>query len=141
MRRDSMSPLNKHESLNYEKTTQIQLLFLTMLLVGCEESTYKRDFYKSKEDCLKDWNKVEKDCEVGNHQIYGGGYYGPHYYYLGNGYTPGYNSSQLSDGRTTTRFSNSAVASGPSKSFSPNSSTSRGGFGSTGRSYGGGISS
>ena len=89
---------------------------LTAGLTGCSQDEVRRDVYASKEDCLADWGNTPKDCEPAYDLPTGHGatthYYGRPYSYRG--------SSSASPSR-----SSKAIGS---------STTSRGGFGSSGRS-------
>ncbi len=118
------------------KSQAITLLFVSLIVAGCDDGPYDQDFYTSKADCVKEWND-EGRCHEGSHGIYGHGFYGPHYYGYGNGLM------QLDDGHTVSRGGSGSAVSTAKGLYGSSSSgyTSRGGFGGSGRSFGGGISS
>jgi uncharacterized protein YgiB involved in biofilm formation len=92
---------------------------LTAGLSGCSKDEVRRDVYASKADCLADWGNTPTDCEPAYDRPTGHGgtthYYGRPYTYSG------------------------ATSSSPSRSGKTigSSTTSRGGFGSSGRSSAG----
>lgn len=94
---------------------------LTAGLSGCSKEEVRRDVYASKADCLADWGNTPTDCEPAYDRPTGHGgtthYYGRPYTYSGG--------------------SNSASRSGSSSRAIGSSTTSRGGFGSSGRSSSG----
>jgi hypothetical protein len=92
-------------------------------LAACssEDQPSKRDVYASREDCLSDWGNKADDCTPATEAQHRsrGFYYGPHYF--GSG---GFSSWGSNSGR-----SSHAVGS--------TTSSSRGGFGSSGHASGG----
>ncbi|MBL8524223.1 MAG: hypothetical protein JNN20_11080 [Betaproteobacteria bacterium] len=95
---------------------------LTAGLSGCSKEEVRRDVYASKADCLADWGNTPTDCEPAYDRPTGHGgtthYYGRPYTYSGGSST-------------------SASRSGSSSRAIGSSTTSRGGFGSSGRSSSG----
>ena len=91
---------------------------LTATLTGCSSDEVRRDVYASKQDCLADWGNTPTDCEPAYDRPTGHGatthYYGRPYYYGG---------SSISPSRTGKTIGSST--------------TSRGGFGSSGHSASG----
>jgi uncharacterized protein YgiB involved in biofilm formation len=85
-------------------------------LAGCAQDETRRDVYASKEDCLADWGNSPADCEPAYDHPHSRGastaYYGRPYIYRGSAGSPS---------RT-------------GKTIGSSSSTSRGGFGSSGKS-------
>lgn len=92
---------------------------LTAGLSGCSKDEVRRDVYASKADCLADWGNTPTDCEPAYDRPTGHGgtthYYGRPYTYSG--------SSSMSPSRSGKTIGSST--------------TSRGGFGSSGRSSAG----
>lgn len=111
------------------KRIVLTILASTCLVAGgCGDQNMetKRNLYKSKEDCLKDWG--EEDCE----EMPGGYHYGPHYYYIGG--RPWYfprNTSNPKEVEPTKGFSRVAPGASSINAHSTISSfrTVRGGFG------------
>ena len=90
---------------------------LTAGLTGCSQDEVRRDVYASKTDCLADWGNTPTDCEPAYDRPTGNAAT-THYY-----------------GRPYTHRSGSSASPSRSSSRSIGSSTtSRGGFGSSGRS-------
>lgn len=91
-------------------------------LVGCADDEIRRDVYASKEDCLADWGNDQKDCEPAYDHPHSRGahtaYYGRPYTYHGG--------SSISPSRTGKTIGSRSTG------------VSRGGFGSSARSSGGG---
>ncbi len=89
-------------------------------LAGCAKDEVRRDVYANKEDCLADWGNSPADCEPAYDHPHSRGastaYYGRPYIYHGNDASP----------------------SRSGKTIGSSSSVSRGGFGSSGHSSGGG---
>ena len=82
-------------------------------VAGCAQEETRRDVYASKQACLGDWGNSAQDCEPAPAGTGSGG----HYY-----------------GRPYSGFGSGAAARSPKAIGS--SSTSRGGFGSSGRASG-----
>jgi len=95
-------------------------------LSGCGKDE-RRDVYASKEDCLADWGNKPEDCTPASEERHRGTgfFYGP--LYAGRAFGGGSGSSWTSSGRSRSIGTTSSSSSG--SSFS-----SRGGFGSSGRS-------
>lgn len=91
---------------------------LTAGLTGCSQDEVRRDVYASKADCLADWGNTPTDCEPAYDRPTGNAAT-THYY--GRQYTHRSGSSAVSSARSSSRSIGS-------------STTSRGGFGSSGRS-------
>ncbi len=91
---------------------------LTTGLTGCSQEEVRRDVYASKEACLADWGNTPQDCEPAYDRPTGNAAT-THYY--GRPYTYRSGSSSSSSSRSSSRSIGS-------------STTSRGGFGSSGRS-------
>lgn len=91
---------------------------LTATLAGCGKKEVRRDVYASKQDCLSDWGNKPADCEPAYDRPTGNGaithYYGHPYAYGGGSSSPSHSGKSI--GSTT---------------------TSRGGFGSSGHSAAG----
>jgi uncharacterized protein YgiB involved in biofilm formation len=87
-------------------------------LSGCQKEDIRRDVYASKADCLADWGNKPTDCEPAYDRPTGNGAT-THYY--GRPYT--YNGANSSPSRTGKTIGSST--------------TSRGGFGSSGHSSSG----
>ena len=102
---------------------------VALQLLGCSPREIDRDSkvrnsYRSREDCLKDWNDP-KDCQEDHeHRAYVGPWY-PYYMYQQRWASGAYRGSTGVFSETTGAF-HSAPAVGESVSIS------RGGFGSTG---------
>jgi hypothetical protein len=94
-------------------------------LAGCGGGEERRDVYASREDCLADWGNKPEDCTPAtqSHHARQGYFYGPSYTHHGGGW----GSSSSSTVRGT----------GTGHSIGTHSSTSRGGFGSSGHSSSG----
>ena len=90
---------------------------LTATLAGCAKEQVRRDVYASKQDCLADWGNKPADCEPAYDRPTGNGavthYYGRPYAFNGS-------SSPSRSGKTI-----------------GSTTTSRGGFGSSGHSAAG----
>ncbi len=121
------------------KQITLSILATVVLSSGCssgpEQLSLNREQYKSKEDCLNDWNS-EQDCEEVQQGQQHRGWYGPRYFYRG-GYPYIYHGPE----RDPTPVGNAArfskVAEGQRSSLSTGRTTSmghltRGGFGSRG---------
>lgn len=102
---------------------------VTLVLIGlgalsaCGDGSddERRDVYKTREDCLADWNNKPEDCKPASDPRHaaGGFWYGPSYGYRSSGSGSTWTGS--SHGRSVGNVSSS-------------SSVSRGGFGSSGHS-------
>lgn len=96
-------------------------------IAGCGKDDQRRDVYASKEDCLADWGNKPDDCTPATEQRHRGGgfFYGPLYAasMMRGGSGSAWNSGR--GGRAV-----GSTSSSPSRS----GSSSRGGFGSSGRS-------
>ncbi len=123
------------------KQITLSILATVVLTTGCsgepKQLSLNREQYKSKEDCLNDWNS-EQDCEEVRDQRLRG-WYGPRYFYW-RGYPYIYHGPD----RDPTPVGNAArfsrVAEGQRSAFSAGRTTSmghltRGGFGSSGASH------
>ncbi|HZO01379.1 MAG TPA: hypothetical protein VFB93_09280 [Burkholderiales bacterium] len=112
-------------------------LVLAGSLGGCSEPVPQRDVYTSLADCQRDWAPQGQQCEPVRDGRYGSSwYYGPRYYgALWPSGQPKASPSAVEAVRTpgtaATRTSSSSRSWSGSRS---SSSTSRGGFGSSGRS-------
>lgn len=106
-------------------------LVLAGSLGGCSEPAPQRDVYTSLADCQRDWAAQGQQCEpVRDGRYRDGWYYGPSYYgpaWPSGQPRPSANAVDVS--RTATRSSRTWFGGGRSSS-----TTSRGGFGSSGRS-------
>ena len=110
-------------------------LVLAGSLSGCSEPVPQRDVYTSLADCQRDWAAQGQQCEqVRDGRYANSWYYGPRYY--GGDWPSGRPKSSpnaveavRTPGTSPTRTSSSRSWTG-----SRSSSTSRGGFGSSGRS-------
>jgi hypothetical protein len=102
-------------------------------LAGCGDEE-KRDLYASREDCLADWGNKPEDCTPSTDARHAGrGFYlGPAFAHQSAGWGWG-----RSSGSTTSTRSWSSTRSSSSRSSGAPGSTSRGGFGSSGRSSAG----
>lgn len=91
---------------------------LTATLTGCSNDEVRRDVYASKQDCLADWGNTPTDCEPAYDRPTGHGatthYYGRPYSYSGSSMSPSRSGKTIGS-----------------------STTSRGGFGSSGHSASG----
>jgi uncharacterized protein YgiB involved in biofilm formation len=113
-------------------STQITLVLIgTVTLVGCSEQTTStaRDHYASLEDCAADWGRPER-CERVQGSGYPGGFlfWGPPYAF--NARTNALNEARRSANPNFVDSSRQGHAIGSSTL-----PTSRGGFGSSSRSY------
>ena len=111
-------------------------LVLAGSLGGCGEPEPQRDVYTSAEACQRDWNQPQQCEPVRDNRYSNSWFYGPPYY--GSAWPDGRprSSSNAVDAVRTERRP-AATASSSSRWFSggtSSSSTSRGGFGSSGRS-------
>ena len=100
-------------------------------LGGCSEPAPQRDVYTSLADCQRDWAAQAQECEpVRDGRYSSGWYYGPRYY--GPTWPSGQpkSSANAVDAVRTQRSASSRTWFGGGRS----STTSRGGFGSSGRS-------
>lgn len=114
-------------------------------LAGCGSPVEQRDAYASKQDCLKDWQS-EQLCEPVRDNRYASSYhYGPPYYSSSGWSLFGRDRIQPSpNAMEATRLKPGSVASSPTAALAArtgmrggaSSSTSRGGFGSTGHASG-----
>jgi hypothetical protein len=110
-------------------------LVLAGSLSGCSEPVPQRDVYTSLADCQRDWASEGQQCEPVRDGRYGNNwYYGPRYY--GAEWPSGKPKASANaveavrtPGTSPTRTSSRSWVSGRSSS-----TTSRGGFGSSGRS-------
>ncbi|APV49688.1 hypothetical protein BWI17_08345 [Betaproteobacteria bacterium GR16-43] len=102
-------------------------------LAGCSGGE-KRDVYASKEDCLADWGNKPEECTPATDSKNAGRgfYYGP--LYAAAGYAAGSYLGGNSWGRSTGTFSSARASGATSRAIGSSGSSSRGGFGSTGRS-------
>ena len=91
---------------------------LSATISGCSKEEVRRDVYASKQDCLGDWGNTPKDCEPAYDRPTGNGAI-THYY--GRPYT-------YSNGSSSPSRSGKVIGS---------TTTSRGGFGSSGHSSSG----
>ncbi|MGD0887012.1 MAG: hypothetical protein ABSA46_19390 [Thermodesulfovibrionales bacterium] len=116
----------------------LSILATVVLTTGCAEEptqvSLNREQYKSKEDCLRDWNS-EQDCEDTQDQQRHT-WYGPHYFYRG-GYPYIYHGPDSDPTPVGTAAHFSQLQSGERSSFSLGRTSSighiaRGGFGFTG---------
>jgi hypothetical protein len=86
-----------------KKSRAVPLILLgtLTLLNACKdrgETEYKQQTYASREDCMSDWGRDERDCRPARSGGSGGGaYLGPRYYWLHSG---GYPMAVDPDGRT-----------------------------------------
>ncbi len=91
---------------------------LTATLTSCSKDEVRRDVYASKQDCLADWGNTPTDCEPAYDRRTGNAatthYYGRPYSYSGSSISPSRSGKTIGS-----------------------STTSRGGFGSSGRSSAG----
>ena len=102
-------------------------LVLAGSLGGCSEPVPQRDVYTSLADCQRDWAPQGQQCEPVRDRRYAGNYYyGPRYY--GSAWPSG----QL---KSSPNAVDAVRTPGTARSFSNRSSstTSRGGFGRSGR--------
>ena len=109
----------------FRKSSRVTLVLMGVAaLSGCGGDDTRRDVYKSREDCLADWNNKPEDCKPATEERHRGmGYfYGPSYLY----HSGGSGSSWTSGART-----------GRSIGSTSSGSVSRGGFGATGHSSAG----
>jgi uncharacterized protein YgiB involved in biofilm formation len=117
--------------------TQITLVLIgtTAAVVGCQQPTtpMARDHYASLEDCAADWGRPER-CE----RVQSSGH--PGFLFFGPRYAPNARSGALDEARRSgvglvdPALRDRAIG----KSIAP-SPTSRGGFGSSSRSYSAGT--
>ena len=110
-----------------KKSARVTLVLIGLTaLAGCGEDDQRRDVYASREDCLADWGNKPEDCTPATDQRHAsrGYYYGPYYGYHSTG-----------SGSTWTRSSSRSL--GHYSGSSHSSGTTRGGFGSSGRSSSG----
>lgn len=123
------------------KQITLSILASVVLTAGCAqepaELSLSREQYKSKEDCINDWNS-EKDCEETRDQNRQG-WYGPRYFYYG-GYPYIYRGPDTDPTPVGNAARFSQVAPGQRSALSTGSTTStghltRGGFGSRGASH------
>jgi hypothetical protein len=109
-------------------------LVLAGSLGGCSEPVPQRDVYTSMADCQRDWAAQGQQCDpVRDGRFSNGWYYGPRYY--GGDWPSG--RPKASPGAVEAVRTPGTVTSSTRSSFgsrSSSSSTSRGGFGSSGRS-------
>lgn len=95
---------------------------LTAGLTGCSKEEVRRDVYASKEDCLADWGNTPEDCQPAYDRPTGSA---TRTHYYGRPYTHSSSSSSRSSSSSSSSRSSRAIGS---------STTSRGGFGSSGHS-------
>ena len=110
-----------------KSSTRVSLVLIGIAtLAGCGEDDTRRDVYKTREDCLADWNNKPQDCTPATEARHSGsGYwYGPAY-----GYHSGGSDSTWTRNATGNRAIGSSSSSAPGRS-----SITRGGFGSSSRS-------
>jgi hypothetical protein len=107
-----------------KRTSAITLILAGAFIVGCDGDERHRAFYKSKEDCLKDWGGTESSCQQSVHN--GGVYY----------FGPWYTSSSAFWGRGGGGAAGIVGASGGSISSSAESAHF-GGFGESAGAHGG----
>jgi hypothetical protein len=113
------------------RSSRVTLVLIGVASVaGCSRTEERHDVYKSREDCLADWGNKPEDCKPATEQRHAssGFWYGP-MYYAHSGFFGGSGWSSSSGGGAHA-LSSSSSGSG--------SSVSRGGFGSTSRTSGGG---
>lgn len=133
------------------RPSTITLLFLGVILSACDDTPQPlhRDIYKTKEDCLRDWQQ-QANCEeqhsgtaqsappsTGSHHstvIY------PHYWMGPQYYSHGGSTAVLPNGSSFTRTAESpalgrtTIAPAAPSRHASSTGTMRGGFGSTGSS-------
>ena len=110
-------------------------LVLAGSLGGCSEPVPQRDVYTSLADCQRDWAAQGQQCEpVRDGRYAGSHYYGPRYY--GASWPSGQpkSSPNAVDALRTPGTSPTRTSSRSWSSARSSSTTSRGGFGSSGRS-------
>jgi hypothetical protein len=117
-------------------------LIASVSLTACEPDTQatKRDMYKNRDDCAKDWD--EKDCEDSTDSNGAHWYAGPHYYYMGSRpyYYPRGGEDPV-EATSRSRFAGASPTAASSRaSFATANTITRGGFGSSGGSFGSGRS-
>jgi uncharacterized protein YgiB involved in biofilm formation len=113
-------------------STQITLVLIgTVTLVGCSEQTTStaRDHYASLEDCAADWGRPES-CERVQSSGYRGGFL-----FWGPAYAPNARNNALSEARRSANPNFVDPARQGRAIGSSTVPTSRGGFGSSSRSY------
>jgi hypothetical protein len=110
-----------------KSSTQVTLVLIGVAAISaCSKEEQKRDVYASKEDCLADWGNKPEDCTPATEKRHAGSgfFYGPLIYGALRG--GGSGSSWMSNSRPNSRSIGSTSAGSPT----------RGGFGSSGRSFG-----
>ncbi len=108
-----------------KSSTRVTLALIGVAaLAGCG-GEQRRDVYKSREDCLADWNTKPEDCKPATDAQHAsrGYWYGPIY--------------PIPFGYSSSAFQGRARSIGSSSSGTHSGSVSRGGFGSSARSSGG----
>jgi len=111
------------------RSSRVTLVLIGVASVaGCSRTEERHDVYKSREDCLADWGNKPEDCKPATQPGHAasGFWYGP-MYSGGYGWLGGRGWSSSGGG-----------AHAISSSSGSGSSVSRGGFGSTAHSSGGG---
>lgn len=111
------------KKLRKSSSTVTLVLIGVAAMAGCSDE--RRDVYASKEDCLADWGNKPEDCTPATDPKHAGRgfFYGP--FYAGTGYA----------GSNWSRSSGTFQGRSVSRSVGTTSSSARGGFGSTGRSF------
>jgi uncharacterized protein YgiB involved in biofilm formation len=102
-------------------------LVLAGSLYGCGDTETQRDVYTTLADCQRDWNAPAQCQPVNDGRYSSGYYYGPHYF--GSNYPSGRpkpSASAIDATRTGHQSTTLAARSSP---------VSRGGFGSSSRSF------
>lgn len=112
-----------------KSSSRVSLVLIGVAAIsGCGKDDQRRDVYASKDDCLADWGNKPEDCTPATEERHRGGgfFYGPFY---GGGLMRGGSGSAWNSaargGRAVGSTSSSPTRAGGS---------SRGGFGSSGRS-------
>jgi hypothetical protein len=123
-----------------KKSRKIALTLIAstcLIAAGCSsDQKTRRDVYASKDDCVKDWGGDE--CEQ---SAAGSRYHGPHYFYSGGmpWYFPRGQDTPVETRPTQGAYHAGAGQHSPSALASfASSKTSRGGFGHSSSSHGGG---
>ena len=117
------------------KSAAISLVLLGATgLAGCDnpEKEQRRDYYRTQDDCKQDWNK---ECEPSN--VAGHGGMGPLYWYWLGRMSGGSGSAFHPGGSNAVRSASTGLHAPSPGLFASRGAPSRGGFGSTGSSFGG----
>lgn len=108
-------------------------LVLAGSLTGCSEPVPQRDVYTSLADCQRDWAPQGQQCEpVRDGRYANSWYYGPRYY--GADWPSGKPKASPSAVDAVRTAGRSGTSTSSRSFFGSRSTTSRGGFGSSGRS-------